>query len=115
MSKVSLYIIFSLHKNFVVLSFSYKESGLQIWALAVGKKTEMFATGGSDALVNLWHDSTAAEREEAFRKEVSCFIHCFSALLLAKPYRTDDGLVFSKPVSLILYFVRYGDHTWTQR
>ncbi|KAH9784084.1 WD REPEATS REGION domain-containing protein [Citrus sinensis] len=46
-----------------------KESGLQIWALAVGKKTEMFATGGSDALVNLWHDSTASEREEAFRKE----------------------------------------------
>lgn len=80
--KVPLYIIFSFHKNFAVLSFSYKESGLQIWALAVGKKTEMFATGGSDALVNLWHDSTAAEKDEAFRKEVSCFVHCLGAFLL---------------------------------
>ncbi|KAM7463555.1 hypothetical protein LguiA_031676 [Lonicera macranthoides] len=40
-----------------------------VWALAVGKKTEMLATGGSDAVINLWHDSTAAEKEEAFRKE----------------------------------------------
>lgn len=31
----------------------------------------MLATGGSDAVINLWHDSTAAEKEEAFRKEVS--------------------------------------------
>lgn len=30
----------------------------------------MLATGGVDAVVNLWHDSTAAEKEEAFRKEV---------------------------------------------
>lgn len=43
---------------------------MQIWALAIGKKTEMLATGGVDAVVNLWHDSTAAEKEEAFRKEV---------------------------------------------
>lgn len=43
---------------------------MQIWALAIGKKTEMIATGGVDAVVNLWHDSTAAEKEEAFRKEV---------------------------------------------
>lgn len=32
----------------------------------------MLATGGSDAVVNLWYDSTASEKEEAFRKEVSC-------------------------------------------
>lgn len=30
----------------------------------------MLATGGGDAVINLWHDSTAAEKEEAFRKEV---------------------------------------------
>lgn len=38
--------------------------------MAVGKKTEILATGGSDAVINLWHDSTAAEKEEAFLKEV---------------------------------------------
>lgn len=42
-----------------------------MWALAVGKKTEMLATGGSDAVVNLWYDSTASDKEEAFRKEVN--------------------------------------------
>lgn len=31
----------------------------------------MLATGGSDAVVNLWFDSTADDKEEAFRKEVS--------------------------------------------
>ncbi|KAL8479789.1 hypothetical protein ACS0TY_026648 [Phlomoides rotata] len=40
-----------------------------IWALAIGKKTEMLATDGGDAVVNLWHDCTAADKEEAFRKE----------------------------------------------
>ncbi|CAL1375053.1 unnamed protein product [Linum trigynum] len=29
----------------------------------------MFATGGGDAVVNLWLDSTAADKEEAFREE----------------------------------------------
>uniref|UniRef100_A0A2N9H388 U3 small nucleolar RNA-associated protein 13 C-terminal domain-containing protein n=1 Tax=Fagus sylvatica TaxID=28930 RepID=A0A2N9H388_FAGSY len=42
---------------------------LQVWALAVGKKTEMLATGGSDAVINLWYDCTADDKEEAFRKE----------------------------------------------
>lgn len=46
---------------------------MQVWALAVGKQTEMLATGGRDAVVNLWHDCTAADKEEAFRKEVSLF------------------------------------------
>lgn len=45
--------------------------------MAVGKKTEMFATGGSDALVNLWFDSTASDKEEAFRKEVMHSIYSF--------------------------------------
>lgn len=31
----------------------------------------MLATGGGDAVVNLWFDCTAADKEEAFRKEVS--------------------------------------------
>ena len=44
---------------------------MQVWALTVGKKTEILATGGSDAVVNLWHDSTFSDKEEAFRKEVS--------------------------------------------
>jgi len=48
-----------------------EKCGLQVWALAVGRKTETLATGGSDAVVNLWLDSTAADKEEAFRKEVS--------------------------------------------
>lgn len=39
--------------------------------MAVGKKTEMLATGGTDALVNLWVDCTAEEKEEAFRREVT--------------------------------------------
>lgn len=38
--------------------------------MAVGKKTEMLATGGSDGAVNLWYDSTALDKEEALRKEV---------------------------------------------
>lgn len=37
----------------------------------MGKKTEMLATGGGDAVVNLWHDSTASDKEDAFRKEVN--------------------------------------------
>ena len=40
--------------------------------MAVGKKTEMLATGGSDAVINLWHDSTAADKAEAAEKEVRC-------------------------------------------
>ncbi|XP_023512801.1 transducin beta-like protein 3 [Cucurbita pepo subsp. pepo] len=47
----------------------YDQHEDKIWALAVGKKTEMLATGGSDAAVNLWYDSTALDKEEAFRKE----------------------------------------------
>lgn len=57
--------------NFLALSSFAEKIGLQVWALAVGRKTEMLATGGSDAVVNLWQDSTAADKEEAFRKEVS--------------------------------------------
>ncbi|CAK9138413.1 unnamed protein product [Ilex paraguariensis] len=29
----------------------------------------MLATGGTDAVINLWHDSTTSEKDEAFRKE----------------------------------------------
>ncbi|KAK9095519.1 hypothetical protein Scep_026988 [Stephania cephalantha] len=52
------------------------ENPLSVWALAVGKKTEMLATGGGDAVVNLWYDSTAADEEEAFRREgLSKFVY----------------------------------------
>lgn len=49
-----------------------------MWALAVGKKTEMLATGGTDAVVNLWHDCTAEDKQEAFRKEVSAYFPAHS-------------------------------------
>ncbi|MFS8019060.1 putative transcription factor WD40-like family [Helianthus anomalus] len=42
---------------------------LYVWALTVGKKTEMLATCGSDAVINIWHDSTAADKEDAYWKE----------------------------------------------
>ena len=57
---------------------------LQVWALAVGKKTEMLATGGSDAVINLWYDCTADDKEEAFRKEVSCLTCLYP--YLEKPF-----------------------------
>lgn len=53
----------------LVKLWTVKTNEDKVWALAVGRKTEMLATGGSDAVVNLWFDSTAADKEEAFRKE----------------------------------------------
>lgn len=55
---------------------TYDKHDDKVWALAVGKKTEMLATGGADAVVNLWHDSTAADKEEAFRKEEEEVLTC---------------------------------------
>lgn len=55
-------------------NFLFSPFNLQIWALAIGKKSEKFATGGEDAVINLWCDSTAADKEEIFRKEVSVFV-----------------------------------------
>ncbi|CAK7333665.1 unnamed protein product [Dovyalis caffra] len=52
------------------------EEGTLVWALAIGKKSEMFATGGGDAVVNLWYDSTASDKEEAFRKEEEGVLRC---------------------------------------
>lgn len=48
---------------------TYDEHEDKIWGLAVGKKTEILATGSADAVISLWHDSTEADKEEAFRKE----------------------------------------------
>ncbi|KAG9158095.1 hypothetical protein Leryth_000251 [Lithospermum erythrorhizon] len=48
---------------------TYDEHEDKIWGLAVGKKTEMLATGSADAVISLWHDSTEADKEEAFHKE----------------------------------------------
>ncbi|KAG5585072.1 hypothetical protein H5410_045506 [Solanum commersonii] len=54
----------------------------KIWALALGKKTEMLATGSGDAVINLWHDSTASDKEEAnFRKDVSVKVYVHSTFL----------------------------------
>ena len=40
----------------------------------------MLATGGSDVVINLWYDCTSDDKEEAFRKEVSCLTCYFCAL-----------------------------------
>ncbi|MFS7946989.1 putative transcription factor WD40-like family [Helianthus anomalus] len=53
---------------------TYDQHEDKVWALTVGKKTAMLTTSGSDAVINLWHDSTAADKEDAFRKEVAYFI-----------------------------------------
>lgn len=52
--------------------------------MAVGKKTEMMATGGGDAIVNLWYDATASDKEEAFRREVSWrrYYRCFKKVFV---------------------------------
>lgn len=54
--------------------------------MAIGKKTEMLATGGTDALVNLWFDCTAEEKEEAFRQEVTYknYLHFFRREVTSK-------------------------------
>jgi len=39
--------------------------------LAVGRKTEMLATGGTDSILNLWHDCTMEDKQEDFRKKAS--------------------------------------------
>ncbi|KAJ1439067.1 WD40/YVTN repeat-like-containing domain superfamily [Sesbania bispinosa] len=59
--------LWTVKTNECVATYDHHED--KVWALAVGRKTEMLATGGSDAVVNLWFDSTAADKEEAFRKE----------------------------------------------
>lgn len=51
----------------------------------------MFATGGGDGVVNLWHDSTAYDKEEAFRKEVSKLI---SYLMSGQTYFSTYDLLF---------------------
>ncbi|RRT75859.1 hypothetical protein B296_00018043 [Ensete ventricosum] len=63
---------------------TYDQHEGKIWALAVGKKTEMLVTGGTDALINFWHDSTAADKQEAFLREVSnnqCTSFCLLSFL----------------------------------
>ncbi|TKY55206.1 Transducin beta protein 3 [Spatholobus suberectus] len=59
--------LWTVKTNECVATYDHHED--KVWALAVGRKTEMLATGGSDAVVNLWFDSTAADKEDAFRKE----------------------------------------------
>jgi hypothetical protein len=50
-----------------------KNIGLQVRALAVGRKTEMLATSDSIDVVNLWIDSSAVDKE-LFLKVVSKLI-----------------------------------------
>jgi hypothetical protein len=46
--------------------------------LAVGMKTEMVATGGTDAVLNLWHDCTMEDKQEDFRKKASETCYCYT-------------------------------------
>ena len=41
----------------------------------------MLATGGGDAVIKIWNDSTATDKEEAFRKEasISAVISCMTS------------------------------------
>ncbi|KAG0460404.1 hypothetical protein HPP92_020300 [Vanilla planifolia] len=41
-----------------------------VWALAVSRKSELLATGGEDAIINLWYDSTAADKSKAFKRKI---------------------------------------------
>ncbi|KAG1331252.1 transducin beta-like protein 3 [Cocos nucifera] len=59
--------LWTLKSNECIATYDQHEG--KVWALAVGRKTEMLATGGTDAIVNLWHDCTAADKQEAFHKE----------------------------------------------
>lgn len=47
----------------------------QVWALAVGRKTEMLATGGTDSTLNLWHDCTMEDKQDDFRKKARETLH----------------------------------------
>lgn len=74
--------------------------------MAVGKKTEMLATGGSDAVVNLWYDSTASDKEEAFRKEVNHLCNpsnCPMCVCVCGERETAGGRV--RGVLVYIYFV----------
>lgn len=59
--------LWTVKSNECVATYDHHED--KVWALVVGGKTELLATGGSDAVVNLWLNSTASDKEEAFRKE----------------------------------------------
>lgn len=63
--------------------------------MAVGKKTEILATGGSDAVINLWHDSTAADKEEAFLKEVRHLTCSSSTKSMLSEMLDDENLLCS--------------------
>lgn len=56
----------------------------QIWALAAGRKTEMLATGGTDAVLNLWHDCTMEDKQEDFRKKASGTTCCVFGIYLCQ-------------------------------
>ncbi|KAI3801679.1 hypothetical protein L1987_29791 [Smallanthus sonchifolius] len=46
----------------------------------------MLATGGSDAVINLWHDSTAADKEDEINKLLT---HLANVYLYQKSYLVD--------------------------
>lgn len=73
----------------IIMKCTYKLLSFapQVWALAVGRKTEMLATGGTDAILNLWHDCTMEDKQEDFRKKARETLHyctfCIASKMLA--------------------------------
>ena len=65
---------------------NYLLSVRQVWALAVGRKTEMLATGGTDAILNLWHDCTMEDKQEDFRKKASETLHYSTFSIASKMF-----------------------------
>lgn len=54
-------------------------------------------TGGTDALINFWHDSTAADKQEAFLREVSQI--CFGSQICLVLH---DSNIFFCPCTLLV-------------
>jgi len=87
-SMMGRYDIIAMHQGRVFFSVSLLEGTQnsllffpQVWALAVGMKTEMVATGGTDSVLNLWHDCTMEDKQEDFRKKASeSFCYTFSII-----------------------------------
>lgn len=77
----------------------------------------MLATGGGDAVINLWHDSTADEKEEAFRKEVRLLIIDLICISIKKCDSTEEILslfirnicthIYTHYIQSTNYFIRH--------
>lgn len=58
-------------------------------------------TGGTDALINFWHDSTAADKQEAFLREVSQI--CFGSQICLVLHDSNIFFLSMHPVSQCIF------------